>query len=99
MAVVHGRPGARPSRRMSAGLVALRPDRDGTIVGYEGLDEVQRRFGAFMMDQHLPGPGSRAAPIEGGFVANAWMRFKHPDYDTLREILDAVGKIVKVRAR
>jgi hypothetical protein len=27
------------------------------------------------------------------------MRFRHPDYDELRKLLDAVGQTVKVRAR
>jgi hypothetical protein len=32
-------------------------------------------------------------------MANAWMRLRHPDYDQLREILDFVGRTVRVRAR
>jgi hypothetical protein len=32
-------------------------------------------------------------------MANAWMRFKHPDYDQLRQMLNAVGETVKVLAR
>jgi hypothetical protein len=32
-------------------------------------------------------------------MANAWMRMKHPDYDTLRGMLDFVGQTLKVRAR
>jgi hypothetical protein len=31
-------------------------------------------------------------------MANAWLRMKHPDYDTLREMLDFAGRTVKVRA-
>ena len=31
-------------------------------------------------------------------MANAWMRFKHPDYDHLRRMLDVVGRTVQVRA-
>ena len=98
MAVVHGRPSQRLSRRYSAGIIALRPDRDGRIAGYQGLDEVQHRFGAHLMDQHLPPPGTPTQPVEAGYMANAWMRFKHTDYDTLRGILDAVGRTVRVRA-
>jgi hypothetical protein len=99
MAVVHGRPSQRPSRRYSAGIVALRPDRDGRIVGYEGVEEVYRRFGDCVIDAHLPNPGTPTQPVEGGYMANAWMRLRHPDYDQLREILDFVGRTVRVRAR
>ena len=31
-----------PSRRYACGIIALRPDRDGRIAGYEGTDEVFR---------------------------------------------------------
>ena len=31
-------------------------------------------------------------------MANAWIRMKHEDYDTLRQILDHVGQITQVRA-
>ena len=31
-------------------------------------------------------------------MANGWMRFRHPDYDRLREILDYVGQTVQVHA-
>jgi hypothetical protein len=32
-------------------------------------------------------------------MANAWLRMRHPDYDTLRQMLDQVGRTVKIRAR
>jgi len=99
MAVVHGRPGQSPSRRFAAGIVALRPDRDGQIAGYEGLEEVHRRFGGFIIDQHLPPPGTPTQPVEAGYMANAWLRMKHYDYDELRAMLDFVGRNAKVRAR
>jgi hypothetical protein len=31
-------------------------------------------------------------------MANAWLRLKHPDYDTLRQMLDHVGRTLKVHA-
>ena len=39
-AIVHGHVAARPSRRFATGIVALRPERDGQISGYSGVDEV-----------------------------------------------------------
>ncbi|HET9595205.1 MAG TPA: hypothetical protein VFP65_06475, partial [Anaeromyxobacteraceae bacterium] len=99
MAVVHGRPSQAPSRRYAAGMIALRPDRDGHIAGYEGLEEIHRRFGAHVLDQHLPSPGTPTQPVEAGYMANAWLRMRHPDYDALRTMLDEVGRTVRVRAR
>jgi formate-dependent phosphoribosylglycinamide formyltransferase (GAR transformylase) len=98
-ALVHGQIATRPSRRLAAGMIALRPDRDGVIDRYEGAEVLQQKFGQFLIDQHLPPPGTPTQPVEGGYMANAWVRLKHPDYDTLREILDTIGRTVKVRAR
>jgi phosphoribosylaminoimidazole carboxylase (NCAIR synthetase) len=92
-------PAARPSRRYAAGMIALRPDRDGHVAGYEGLQTLQRDFGAWIIDTHFPAPGTPTAPIEAGFMANAWVRMRHPDYDELNRMLDWVGENVRVHAR
>jgi hypothetical protein len=97
-AIVEGRPHAPPSRRFSAGMIALRPDQDGRITGYDGVEEVYARCREWIVDAHLPPPGSATQPIEGGYMANAWMRLRHPDYDVLRRMLDFVGETLKVRA-
>ena len=98
MAVVHGHGDAKASRRFSAGLIALRPDRDGTIAGYSGLDEAQRRFGEWVIDAHFPPAGTPTQPVEAGYMANAYVRMRHPDYDVLRGMLDEVGRTVQVHA-
>lgn len=99
MAVVHGRPGARLSRRLSTGIIALRPEGDGRIIGYEGLEDVARAFGEYVIDYHLPPEGSGTQSVAAGYMANAWLRMKHPSYDELRRMLDVVGQTVKVRVR
>ncbi len=97
-ALVHGKPSQRPSRRYAAGIITLRPDRDGRIAEYEGLEEIRERFGEWIIDMHIPPPGSRTQPVEAGYMANAWLRMRHPDYDELRGMLDQVGRTVQVRA-
>jgi carbamoylphosphate synthase large subunit len=99
MAIAQGRPSQTASRRYSAGLITLRPDRDGRISGYEGLEDVQREYGEWIIDTHLPPPGTPTQPVEAGYMANAWMRLRHPDYDELRVMLDRVGEMVQVRAQ
>lgn len=93
------RPELRPSRRFAAGLINLRPSQDGTIAGYHGIEAMQRRYGELIFRMHLPPPGTPTQPIADGYRANAWVCLKHPDYDALREILDDVGRTVKVIAR
>lgn len=87
-----------PSREFSAGMINLRPDQDGTIVGYEGLDEVSEACGEWIIDGHLPPPGTPTQPIAAGYMANAWIRVRHPDYDVLRELLETIGRTIRVRA-
>jgi len=97
-ALVHERPASKPSRRYAAGMIALRPSQDGHITGYSGLEAIQSRFGECIVASHLPPAGSATQPVEGGYMANAWMRLRHPDYDTLRHIMDTIGETVKVHA-
>jgi len=97
-AMVHGRPHGKPSRRYAAGMIALRPSQDGRITGYSGLQAIEREFGNCVVASHLPAVGSPTQPVEGGYMANAWMRVRHPDYDTLRQILDTIGETVQVHA-
>ena len=97
-AIVHGHVAGRASRQYATGIVALRPDRDGHISGYSGIDEVQARSGEWVIDSHLPPPGTPTQPVEAGYMANAYVRMRHPDYDVLREMLDDVGRSVTVHA-
>lgn len=97
-AIVHGEVRDRPSRRYAAGMIALRPERDGRITGYSGVDEIGKRYGECIVAAHLPEPGTSTQPIEAGYMANAWMRVRHPDYDVLRRILNEIGESVRVHA-
>jgi hypothetical protein len=98
MLIAAGRPSQRPSRRFSAGIIALRPDRDGRITHYDGLDAVRNAFGDCLIDWHTPPAGTPTQGVEAGYMANAWIRMKHSNYDHLRHMLDAVGQTVKVHA-
>jgi len=97
MFVAVGRPGQYPSRRLSAGIIALRPECDGHITGYDGLAQVREAFGDSLIDWHCR-PGHADPAVEAGYMANAWVRLKHENYDHLRHMLDLVGRTVKVRA-
>ena len=97
-ALAHGSTNSKPSRRYAAGMIALRPERDGTITGYTGVDEINRKYGECIVAAHLPEPGTPTQPVEDGYMANAWMRIRHPDYDALRAILNDVGQTIRVHA-
>jgi carbamoylphosphate synthase large subunit len=97
-ALTHGRIQQPPSRQYSAGMIALRPSCDGRVSGYSGLDAIQKHYGDCIVASHLPPVGSATQPVEGGYMANAWMRVRHPDYDTLRHIMNTIGETVKMHA-
>jgi hypothetical protein len=98
-AIIRGETGAAPSRRYASGMVALRPERDGSITGYSGAEELQQQFGEWVIDAHLPPPGTPTQPVAAGYMANAYVRMRHPDYDTLRGMLDTVGRTLHVYAQ
>jgi carbamoylphosphate synthase large subunit len=98
MAIVHGETGSVPSRRYASGVVALRPDQDGRITGYTGAEEINQQYGEWVIDAHLPSPGTATQPVEAGYMANAFVRMRHPDYDALRGMLDVVGQTLHVYA-
>ncbi|MDN5790385.1 MAG: ATP-grasp domain-containing protein [Micrococcales bacterium] len=96
--ITHHAPESRMSRPYAAGIVALRPDRDGRIQGYSGIEEIQKRYGEWVIDGHFPPEGQGTQPIEAGYMANAYVRMRHHDFDTLRGMLDDVGRTVHVHA-
>lgn len=98
MALMHGHVATPPSRRFAAGMIALRPECDGHITGYSGVDEIGNRYGDCIVAANLPDPGSATQGVEAGYMANAWMRVRHPDYDELRRIMNEIGETVKVHA-
>jgi hypothetical protein len=51
-----------------------------------------------VIDSHLPPEGTGTQPVEAGYMANAYVRMRHPDYDVLKGMLDEVGRTVKVHA-
>ncbi len=94
----HDRPSRRP-RRYACGIIALRPDRDGIISHYDGADEIWRKYGGLVVGSHFPSRARPTQAVAAGYMANAWMRVRHEDYDTLRGILNEIGETVQVRAR
>ena len=80
-------------------MLNLRPEADGRVTAYQGLEGVMQRHGEWILDHHVPPVGSPTAPIEGGYKVNAWMRLRHPDYDELRRIMTDIGESVTVRVR
>ena len=98
-AVVHGSveagavaPAGHRHRRAAAG-----PRRRGLL----GRGRRRRAGAARRVRDRRPPAVARHADAAGrrpGYMANAWVRLKHPDYDVLRGMLDDVGRSVRVHA-
>ena len=98
LAVTHRRVEQSPARRYACGLIALRPERDGRISGYEGTERIWHEMGPWITGSHFPAPGTPTQPVAAGYMANVWLRVRHPDYDVLRSMLDQIGQSIRVRA-
>lgn len=97
-ALCYGTLDTRPHQPWASGLVSVRPNVDGTVTGYEGIETVQRRYGERIFRLHLPPPGTRTQPIDSGYLANAYVFVFHENYDILREILEDIGRTLKMNA-
>jgi hypothetical protein len=95
---VHAQRGGRLSRRFATGSVQVRPERDGRIVGYDGLRDVIKGCGRWITQSHLTPVGEATVPMYKGYLHNAWFRLKHPDYDELLRMMNFIGERLSVRA-
>ena len=59
---------------------------------------MRARFGEWIIDYHFPSEGTPTQPVEAGYMANAWLRMRHADFDQVHSILDIVGQTIKVHA-
>jgi biotin carboxylase len=97
---VCGMPSERaPSRRLAAGSVQIRPDRDGRIASHSGVDAAFERFGSWIYEHELPPPGTPTKALDRGWLVNTWFRLTHADYDELRSAMTFLGETVKTTAR
>lgn len=94
-----GRVESEASRRFATGTVQVRPDGEGRIAGYRGLARVRAIAGPHLFASAVPRPGSRTVPIEKGYLANAWFRLRHPDYDRLLALMEEIGRTLRVHVR
>ena len=89
----------KPSRRYAAGSIQIRPSKDGHIAGHRGLDAAMKRCGEWIYERNVPEPGTATKGLDKGWLVNTWFRLKHPDYDTVRELMTFLGETVKADAR
>jgi hypothetical protein len=57
-----------------------------------------QKYGEWIINCHFPEPGTPTQPISAGYMANAWVQIKYPDYDDLRNILMDIANTITVYA-
>ena len=78
----HRRAAPRPRRPHHAATAASTRSRRGSASGSS--------------TRTCPTSGTATQPVEAGYMANAYVRMRHPDYDTCAAMLDDVGRTVHV---
>lgn len=99
LAVTGRPPESQPSRRLCAGSIQIRPDKDGTIAGHSGVRAMMARHGEHVYEYELPPAGAPTQGLDRGWLCNTWFRLTHPDYNGLRSIMDEIGTGVKTHTR
>jgi len=88
-----------PTRRGCGGLVALRPDRDGTVVAVHGAHRIHEKYGARIINAHLPQPGQHTQPVDAGYRANGYIYATHDDYDACKAMMEDMARSIRIEAR
>jgi hypothetical protein len=86
-----------PTRKYATGSVQIRPPRDGTYAGHDGIEVIARTLKGSIIESAVPAPGTPTQPLERGWHQNTWFRLRDADYDRLREKLDFIARTVRVR--
>ena len=98
LAITAGKTEGTLTRKYATGAVQIRPDRDGTVYRYEGLEQARQKFGNHIYQSSVPPVGTATVPLEKGWFVNTWFRLRDPDYDVLRAMLEELGRSVRVLA-
>ncbi|MCE2902200.1 MAG: acetyl-CoA carboxylase biotin carboxylase subunit family protein [Gemmatimonas sp.] len=83
-----------PERRFAVGTAYLRGQGQGRVVGLDGLDAIQRDFGAIICDSRLPQPGQ--VPT-GSYEGEGFIIVRHPETAVVQNALERIVSTVRVR--
>jgi hypothetical protein len=98
-AICFGKIQTLPKHRGCGGLVALRPDRDGTVVRVHGMEAMQQKYGPRIYSARIPPPGTATQPVDAGYRANGYIYAVHDDYDACKAMMSELGRSISIEAR
>lgn len=83
-----------PVRKYAVGTAYLRGQGPGVVREVGGLDIVRREFGSMVCDARIPAAGQ--APT-GSYEGEGFIMVRHPDTDVVRQALQRIVSVVRVR--
>lgn len=82
-----------PQREYAAGAAYIRGQGRGRIKRIAGIDEVQRRFGAIVVEAKLPQEGQ---PPSDSYEGDGYIIVRHPDTDVVQDALQQIVSTIRV---
>ena len=89
---------AVPSRRYHVGMVFKRAMGEGHIQVIEGMEDVRRRFGAYMVADQLLPIGAPRRDWKQTLLSDGFVAFRHEDLAALQEMMRVVISRVRLFA-
>lgn len=83
-----------PPRQYAVGTAYLRGQGRGVVRSIDGLEIVQRELGALICDSRIPVAGQ--VPT-GSYEGEGFIIVRHPDTDVVRQALQRIVSVVRVR--
>ena len=82
-----------PARAFAAGAAYLRGQGEGRVVAIHGLDEVQRRVGALVVEARLP---QRGATPADSYEGDGYVIVRHPETAVVERALQMIVSTLRV---
>ncbi|HEY4646920.1 MAG TPA: ATP-grasp domain-containing protein [Steroidobacteraceae bacterium] len=97
-AVTHGRFETRVERRFNVATIYKRAQGVGRIRAIEGLDAIQRKYGAHIVWNTLLPVGAPRRNWKQTLVSDGFIMLRHPELETTLGMADAVGTDLRLYA-
>lgn len=97
--VCHGEMAARIDRRYNVATIFKRAQGEGRIVHIQGLEQLRREFGPYLVWENLLPVGAQRRNWLQTLISDGFLMLRHPDLDTCLAMADRVGTDLTLLAR
>ena len=97
-AVAYGRFTQSYERRYNSAVIFKRAQGEGRIQRVEGLEELRREFGSWLVEDEISQVGQPRRNWKQTLVSDGYLILRHPDLPTLMEMADRVGTDLQLYA-